>query len=119
MVQSQYTNLGGTESLWVSHTVRRQNASGFAAPRWYQVNVTGGTVAAAIPQATTWDPDGANVIHRWMPSVALDRAGNLAMGYSTSNSTAFPSVAYAGRLAGDPLNTFSKTEHAFFAGTAS
>jgi uncharacterized repeat protein (TIGR01451 family) len=119
MVQSQYTNFSGTESLWVPHTVRRANTTGFAAPRWYQVNVSGGTVAAALPQAATWDPDGANVINRFMPSLALDRGGNLAMGYSTSNGTAFPSIAYAGRLAGDPVNTFSKTEQTFFTGTAS
>jgi hypothetical protein len=120
MVQNQYTNFGGTESLWVSHTVRRQNTSGFAAPRWYQVNVTGGSVANSIPQAATWDPDGANLIHRWMPSLALDRAGNMAMGYSTSNSTTeFPSIKYAGRLAADPVNTFSQTEQTFFTGTAS
>src|ERR1041384_2148084 len=48
MVQNQYTNLAGSESLWVSHTVRRGNTSGFAAPRWYQVNVAGGTVATPI-----------------------------------------------------------------------
>jgi uncharacterized repeat protein (TIGR01451 family) len=119
MVQNQYTNFGGTESLWVSHTVRRQNTTGFAAPRWYQVNVTGGTVAANIPQAATWDPDGANVLHRWMPSLALDRAGNMAMGYSTSSLTTFPSMAYAGRLASDPVNTFSQTEQVFFTGSAS
>jgi hypothetical protein len=120
MVQNQYTNFGGTESLWVSHTVRRQNTSGFAAPRWYQVDVTGGTVAGTILQAATWDPDAANVVHRWMPSVALDRAGNLAMGYSTSNATTeFPSIKYAGRLAGDAVNTFTKSEQTLFAGTAS
>src|SRR5258706_1458689 len=119
MVQNQYTNFGGTESLWVPHTVRRFNTSGFAAPRWYQANVTGGTVAANLVQATTWDPDGANVINRFMPSLALDRAGNMAMGYSTSSGTVFPSIAYAGRLAADPINTFSKTEQTFFTGTAS
>ena len=122
MVQNQYTNFGGTESLWVAHTVRRGTTpgSGFAAPRWYQVNVTGGTVTTPIAQFATWDPDGADVIHRWMPSVALNRAGDLAMGYSTSNSTtAFPSIKYAGRLAGDPVNTFSLTEQTLFTGTAS
>src|SRR4029079_9668338 len=46
MMQNQYTNLGGVESLWTTHTVRRADVTGFAAPRWYQVNVTGGTVAA-------------------------------------------------------------------------
>jgi hypothetical protein len=46
MMQNQYTNIGGGESLWATHTVRRGNTSGFAAPRYYQVDVTGGTVAA-------------------------------------------------------------------------
>lgn len=136
MVQNQYTNFGGTESLWVPHTVRRQNTSGLAAPRWYQVNVSGGTVAANLPQAATWDPDGANNTNRFMPSLALDRTGNMAMGYSVSSALnealgttpatncttcldIFPSIRYAGRLAGDPANTFSQTEQVFFTGTAS
>src|SRR5437762_355045 len=120
MVQNQYTNISGAESLWVAHTVRRANTTGFAAPRWYQLNVTGGPVAATIPQAATWDPDGANVTYRFMPSVAVDRTGNMAMGYSTSNAvTVFPSMNYAGRLSTDPINTFSYTEQTMFAGTAS
>jgi hypothetical protein len=122
MVQNQYTNFGGTESLWVPHTVRRANTTGNAAPRWYQVNVTGGNVAPAIPQAATWDPDGANLFHRFMPSLALDRAGNMAMGYTTSNTTnptGFPSMKYAGRLSTDAINTFSQTEQTLFSGTAS
>ncbi|MEO5623441.1 MAG: carboxypeptidase regulatory-like domain-containing protein [Dokdonella sp.] len=110
MVQNQYSNMGGVESLWAAHTVRRGDTTGLAAPRWYQVNVTGGTVAANLPQAATWDPDGANVISRFMPSVAIDRAGDLALGYSTSSSTTKPAIKYAGRLAGDPVNTFSQTE---------
>lgn len=117
MMQNQYTNLAGVESLWTAHTVRRANTSGFAAPRWYQVNVTGGTVAANLPQAATWDPDGANVMYRFMPSVALDRAGNMALGYSTSNSSTKPAIKYAGRLAGDPVNTLSQTEQLLFQGT--
>jgi uncharacterized repeat protein (TIGR01451 family) len=117
MMQNQYTNYAGVESLWATHTVRRASTTGFAAPRWYQVNVTGGTVAASLPQAATWDPDGANVMHRFVPSLALDRAGNMALGYSTSNSTTKPAIKYAGRLAGDPVNTFSQTEQVLIQGT--
>jgi len=80
MMQNQYSNIGGVESLWATHTVHRANTAGFAAPRWYQVNVTGGTVAPNIPQAATWDPDGADVIHRFIPSVAVNRNGDLALG---------------------------------------
>jgi hypothetical protein len=119
MVQNQYTNFGGVESLWIPHTVRRGNTTGFAAPRWYQVDVSGGTVNANLPQAATWDPDAANVMHRWMPSLAVDRAGNLAMLYSTSSSTTFPSIKYAGRLSSDPINTFGQTEQTMLTGTAS
>ena len=96
MAQNQYTNLSGVESLWATHTVRRQDTSGFAAPRWYQVPVTGGTVGANDTQSVTWDPDGANVIHRYVPSLAVDRAGNMAIGYTTSNSTTNPGITRVG-----------------------
>ncbi|HEV8369321.1 MAG TPA: Ig-like domain repeat protein [Pyrinomonadaceae bacterium] len=117
MMQNQYSNIGGAESLWTTHTVRRGDTSGFAAPRWYQVNVTGGTVAANIPQAATWDPDGANVIYRFMPSVAVDRMGDMALGYSTSSSTTKPAIKYAGRLATDPQNTLGQTEQVLIQGS--
>ncbi|HEY0174093.1 MAG TPA: Ig-like domain repeat protein [Pyrinomonadaceae bacterium] len=117
MMQNQYTNIGGAESLWNTHTVRRANTTGFAAPRWYQLNVTGGTVAPTIPQAATWDPDAANVMHRFMPSLAVDRMGDMALGYSTSSSTTKPAIKYAGRLAADPVNTFSQTEQVLIQGT--
>jgi uncharacterized repeat protein (TIGR01451 family) len=117
IMQNQYTNLGGVESLWTTHTVRRANTTGFAASRWYQVDVTGGAVAANLPQAATWDPDAANVLHRFMPSLAVDRAGNMALGYSTSSTTTKPAIKYAGRLAGDPVNTFSQTEQLLIQGT--
>ena len=116
MMQNQYSNIGGVESLWTTHTVRRANTTGFAAPRWYQVDVTGGTVAPNLPQATTWDPDGANVMHRFMPSLAVDRAGNLALGYTTSSSTTKPAIKYAGRLASDPVNTFGQGEQVLIQG---
>jgi uncharacterized repeat protein (TIGR01451 family) len=117
MMQNQYTKIGGVESLWTVHTVRRADTSGFAAPRWYQVDVTGGTVAANLPQAATWDPDGANVMHRFGPSVAVDRAGDMALGYSTSSSTTKPAIKYAGRLASDPVNTLGQTEQLLIQGT--
>ena len=117
MMQNQYTNIGGAESLWATHTVRRANTSGFAAPRWYQVDVTGGNVNPNIPQATTWDPDGANVFFRFVPSLGVDRAGDMALGYSVSSSTTKPAIMYAGRLASDPVNTFSQTEQLLLQGT--
>ena len=49
----------------------------------------------------SFDPDGANTFFRFMPSLAVDRVGDMAIGYSKSNSTTNPQIKYAGRLAGD------------------
>jgi hypothetical protein len=116
MMQNQYTNNSGVESLWASHTVRRFDINGFAAPRYYQVPVTGGTVGPNITQAATWDPDGANVIYRFMPSLAVDRAGDMALGYSTSSAGTKPAIKYAARLSTDPINTLSQTEQLLIQG---
>ena len=127
MAQTQYSNIGGAESLWVDHTVQRNvsannttcNATtgGNATVRWYQANVTGGTVAANIVQGQTFDPEGANTFFRFMPSLAVDRSGDMAIGYTKSNATTNPQIKYAGRLAGDPVNTLAQTEQTLIDGT--
>src|SRR5262249_35426548 len=129
MAQAQYTNQSGAESLWVDHTVNRGTFtlascggtnSAFATPRWYQANVTGGTVAANLVQGATFDPDnGANTSYRYVPSLAVDRVGDMAMGYTKSNSTTNPQIKYAGRLAGDPANTLPQSEQTLIDGTGS
>ena len=60
-----------------------------AAVRYYEVNVTGGTVAANATQAFTFSPDAT--VHRFMPSVAMDHAGDMAIGYSAVLTVAFDS----------------------------
>ncbi|HSC50007.1 MAG TPA: carboxypeptidase-like regulatory domain-containing protein [Gaiellaceae bacterium] len=126
MAQAQYSNLGGTESLWVDHTVNRgtfatSSCGGAntnnATVRWYQGNVTGGTVAANVSQGATYDPEGANTFFRFMPALAVDRAGDLAITYTKSNSTTNPQIKYAGRLAGDPANTLGQGEQTLVDGT--
>lgn len=116
MMQNQYTNAAGVESLWNTHTVGASGQfSAQAAVRYYEVRVTGGTVSNAT-QAFTYSPDAT---HRFMPSTAVDRAGNMAFGYSATGTSLFPAIRYAGRLAGDPVNTITQTETSLFAGTGS
>ncbi len=116
MMQNQYTNLGGVESLWNSHTVQHPTTVGVAAARYYQTTVTGGTVAATTAQAATHAPDTTN---RYMPSLAVDRAGNMSLGYSASSATLFPAIRYAGRLSTDPVDTLPQTETSLVEGTGS
>ena len=53
------------------------------------------------------------------PDYAMDQAGNLAIGYSVSSSTLFPSIRYAGRLATDPPAGLFQGETTLQAGAGS
>ncbi|HEX3124725.1 MAG TPA: carboxypeptidase regulatory-like domain-containing protein, partial [Rhodanobacteraceae bacterium] len=118
MVQNQYSNIGGVESLWDSHTVGASGTtSAQAAVRYYQVKVTGGSVEANATQAFTFSPDAT--VHRFMPSVEIDRTGNMAIGYSASSASLNPAMRYAGRLAGDAANSITQTETSLIEGTGS
>ena len=118
MQKVQYRKVGSAESLWVTHTFR-SSPTGPTGSQWAQIKVTGGTIVAAPVQQQRFNPgDG---LYRWMGSIAADKAGNVALGYSTSNGTSphFPSIAYAGRLATDPLNTLPQSERVLVAGSGS
>src|SRR5262249_23964653 len=117
MVQNQYTNLAGSESLWLTHTVANPSNAALTSPRWYQMSVTGGNVASNPLQQSTWAPDAT--VSRWMGSLAVDKDGNMAIGYSAASATLFPAIRYAGRLATDPANTLGQTETSLVEGTAS
>ena len=106
MMQNEYTNIGGQESLWLTHTVGDSTQS-VAQIRWYELPVTGGTIASSPRQQSTWAPDGSS---RFMPSLAVDRNGDMAIGYSVSSSSMYPALRYAGRLAGDALNQLTQGE---------
>jgi hypothetical protein len=115
MMQNQYQNLGGAESLWLTHTVGSGGSPNIAQLRWYQLNVTSGTVVTAGPvQQGTWAPDTK---YRFMPSLAVDKNGDMALGYSVSSSTMYPSIRYAGRLVNDPLNTLGQGETSLIEGS--
>jgi hypothetical protein len=115
MAQNQYKNLGGVESLWIVHTVGKAKPN-VAGVRWYQLNVSGQVVNTMPVQQSTFRPDSD---HRWMASLAVDQQGNMAIGYSLSSSSVYPKINYAGRLAGDPLNTLSQAEFTLIAGGGS
>src|SRR5262249_20534110 len=112
MMQNQYSHVGAVESLWDAQTVLGSTGTQ-SAVRWYQVPVTGGTIGSAL-QASTWNPDASS---RFIPSLAVDEAGNMAMGYSVSSSTMYPPIRYAGRLTSDPPNTLRQTQRSLIAGT--
>jgi hypothetical protein len=112
MQRLQYRNYGDHQSLVVNHTV--DAGGGRAGVRWYEIRDPNGS--PSIHQQGTFGPLGA---HRWMGSAAMDRQGNMAVGYSISSTSMYPSIAYAGRLISDPLGTFGQGEATLMAGGGS
>ena len=49
-------------------------------------------------------------LHRWMGSIAMDKTGNMALGFSAASGTLFPSVRYVGRLVTDPPGVMPQGE---------
>src|ERR1044072_6510968 len=112
MFRVAYRNFGTHESVVGNYTV---SSGAVAGVRWFELrNVTSGPVT--VNQQSTYQPDST---WRWLGSAAMDRDGNMALGYSASSSTIFPQLRYAGRLATDPLNTLGQGEATLFAGTGS
>ena len=100
MFRLAYRNFGDNEheSLMFNHSVR--GSSGGGGVRWYEIQDPNGS--PFVYQQGTFVPDSN---YRWMGSIAMDQAGNIALGYSLSSSEIYPSVAITGRQLTDPLNT--------------
>src|SRR5260370_375561 len=100
MYRLSYRNRSGTESLMVNHSVfvsgnRKSQVDGV---RWYEIRSPNG--APAIFQQGTFSPDSNS---RWMGGIAMDKVGDIAVGYSVSSSSLFPSIRFSGRVPTDPL----------------
>jgi hypothetical protein len=106
----------GVETAVVNHSVKvsGNKHSQVVGVRWYQLrNLTSGT--PAVVQQGTFSPDGNS---RWMGSIAMDKAGNIAVGYSTSSASVAPSIGITGRSPTDPPGTL-QAETTLLAGTGS
>ena len=107
MFRDVYRNFGDHQAIVLNHTIKVTDGTygTRAGIRWYELRNTGS--GWGVYQQGDYAPDAK---YRWMGSLALDAAGNIALGYSESSSTMYPTIAYAGRLASDPLGTLPQTE---------
>src|SRR6184192_4166947 len=100
-----YRNFGTYEALVTNQSV--EALPGIAGVRWYEIRRTGGTYS--VFQQSTYAPNDG--VHRWMGSIAQDKNGNMALGYSVVNGVnVYPGIRYTGRLAGDPLGQMTLGE---------
>ena len=113
MYRLAYRNRGGVDSLLVNISTDPDGAGArSSAVRWFEIrnplndpadpNVS---LRPFLYQNATYDPGAAG--DRWMGSIAMNKNGEIMLGYSIANAGTGlkPSIAVAGRSLSDPLNT--------------
>ena len=108
MYRLAYRNFGTYESLLVTHSVNTGTSVGV---RWYEIRNPEGNPPTLYQQGT-YAPDSN---FRWMPSIAQDKLGDIAVGYSVSSTSMYPAIRYTGRVPSDPLGTMD-TENVIIQG---
>jgi len=100
---AHFSGSNGVQHYMVTHSVNDSAAA--VGSRWYEFRAKGlGSTNLSLYQTGQTPADGE---FRWMGSVAMDKAGDIALGYSRSSGNAgdFPSIYFAGQTAGDPVGT--------------
>jgi hypothetical protein len=89
MFRFAYRNFGEYQSYLMSHTVQVGTGNGSQTGiRWYELRGNG---TPALYQSGTISPDQS--LYRFVPSIAEDKAGNAAVGYSVSDASTHPSIS--------------------------
>jgi hypothetical protein len=110
MQRFAYRKIGSVQELVGNFTVGGGSADPGAAIRWFELRRGGGSWRL-FQEGTL---DRGDSLNRFMGSISIDQDGNIALGYSVSSSSTFPSIRYATRTPSDPPGTMGpeQTLHA-------
>ncbi len=102
MYRLAYRNFGDHESLVVNHTVAGGPLAGV---RWYEIR-SPGSGPFVFQQGTVVDPE----TDFWMGSIAMDKTGDIALGFSAPRSTRrYSSLAASRPIPWAPWNPPSRS----------
>jgi len=104
MARLVYRNIGGRESIVAVHSVN--TTAGGGGVRWYEFRVDKSR-GVSLYQQGTYAPEG---FFRWMASPAMDKFGNIGIGYSFGGAPNFVGQRFASRRANDPLGQLTLKE---------
>jgi hypothetical protein len=108
-----YRNFGDHESLVVNHAVAASSHGGGV--RWYEFRLNRQRDPELFQQST-YAPDE---LYRWLASIAVDRRGNIGIGYSFGGDPHHPGQRFAARLASDPKGQLTFRESVLAEGLSS
>jgi hypothetical protein len=112
MARLVYRRIGNRESVVAVHSVN--TSSGGGGVRWYEFRMNTDRTLALYQQGT-FAPDN---LYRWMASPAIDKKGNIGIGYSFGGSPNYAGQRFAGRLTGDPRGQLTLKETVLVQGEA-
>jgi hypothetical protein len=110
MARLAYRRIGNQESIIAVHSVNAAAAAGGV--RWYELRVNKDR-SVSLYQQGTYAPDG---LFRWMASAAMDKLGNIGIGYSYGGPSTFAGQRFAGRQPNDPKGQLTLKETVLVAG---
>jgi hypothetical protein len=108
-----YRRIGNRESIVGVHSV--DTAAGGGGVRWYEF-VIDKAREVTLHQQGTYAPDR---FFRWMASPAIDRFGNIGIGYSFGGTPNFAGQRFAARVPSDPPGVLGLRETILVEGEAS
>jgi hypothetical protein len=104
MARLVYRRLGDREAIAAVHSVN--TSAGGGGVRWYEFTIDKDRVVT-LRQQGTYAPDDS---FRWMASPAIDRMGNIVVGYSFGGTPHYAGQRIAARMADDPLGVLTARE---------
>ncbi|MBI3504266.1 MAG: hypothetical protein HY059_05450 [Proteobacteria bacterium] len=113
MARLTYRNVDGHESIVATHSVN--SAAGAGGVRWYEFRVDAKDRTVRLHQQGTFAPDS---MYRWMGSAAMDKRGDLIIGYSHGGAGRYAGQRAAARRAGDPNGRLTSREVVLAEGAA-
>jgi hypothetical protein len=107
-----YRNFGDHEAILAEHSVATAAQGGGV--RWYEFRLNKQRDPVLFQQAT-YAPEG---LYRWLGSMAMDKKGNIGIGYSFGGVPNFAGQRFAARLAKDPKGQLTFHESVLAEGEA-
>lgn len=100
-----YRRFDNYESIVAAQSIATKAGGGGV--RWYEFRLDANRDPVLYQQGT-YAPDG---YYRWLPSIAMDKDGDIGVGYSFGGTPNFPGQRFTARLASDPkgMLTFHET----------
>ena len=107
MNQVHYRNFQSHESIVLCLTVDATGTN-IGGIRWMELRRMPGADWTVYQEGTYAPDDG---LHRYVPSIAMDGGGNIALGYSVTGEDVLVDLRFTGRRASDPLGEMTVQEY--------